>query len=76
MNDVPGVDMSSGSLGQGISAAVGMALSAKLSESEPPGWPDFALYTAVTMPLRTSLAVFFNGRSKRIIRGEYGKGYY
>ena len=27
----PGVDMSSGSLGQGISAAVGMALSAKLS---------------------------------------------
>ncbi len=31
MNDVPGVDMSSGSLGQGISCAVGMALSAKLS---------------------------------------------
>ena len=31
MNDVPGVDMSSGSLGQGISAAVGMALSAKLT---------------------------------------------
>ena len=29
--DIPGVDMSSGSLGQGISAAVGMALSAKLS---------------------------------------------
>ena len=29
--DTPGVDMSSGSLGQGISAAVGMALSAKLS---------------------------------------------
>lgn len=29
---IPGVDMSSGSLGQGISAAVGMALSAKLSE--------------------------------------------
>ena len=28
---IPGVDMSSGSLGQGISAAVGMALSAKLS---------------------------------------------
>ncbi len=27
----PGIDMSSGSLGQGISAAVGMALSAKLS---------------------------------------------
>jgi transketolase len=31
MQEVPGVDMSSGSLGQGISAAVGMALSAKLS---------------------------------------------
>ncbi len=31
MKYIPGVDMSSGSLGQGISAAVGMALSAKLS---------------------------------------------
>ena len=31
MKKVPGVDMSSGSLGQGISAAAGMALSAKLS---------------------------------------------
>ena len=31
MNDTPGVDMTSGSLGQGISAAVGMAVSAKLS---------------------------------------------
>ena len=31
MKHTPGVDMSSGSLGQGISAAVGMALSAKLS---------------------------------------------
>ena len=31
MNHIPGVDMSSGSLGQGISAAVGMAISAKLS---------------------------------------------
>ncbi len=31
MQDLPGIDMSSGSLGQGISAAVGMALSAKLS---------------------------------------------
>ncbi len=36
---IPGVDMSSGSLGQGISAAVGMALSAKLSK-EP-----FRVYT-------------------------------
>ena len=29
MNDTPGVDMSTGSLGQGISAAVGMALAAR-----------------------------------------------
>ena len=29
MNDTPGVDMSTGSLGQGVSAAVGMALAAK-----------------------------------------------
>jgi transketolase len=29
MNDTPGVDMSTGSLGQGISAAVGMAIAAK-----------------------------------------------
>ena len=32
MQHTPGVDMSSGSLGQGISVAVGMALSAKLSD--------------------------------------------
>ncbi|MGN0354218.1 MAG: transketolase [Muricoprocola sp.] len=31
MQHIPGVDMSSGSLGQGVSVAVGMALSAKLS---------------------------------------------
>ena len=36
---IPGVDMSSGSLGQGISAAVGMALGAKLSGK------DFRVYT-------------------------------
>lgn len=34
MKHIPGVDMSSGSLGQGISAAAGMALSAKLSGEE------------------------------------------
>ena len=34
MKHIPGVDMSSGSLGQGISAAVGMALSAKLSNDD------------------------------------------
>ena len=32
MQHTPGIDMSSGSLGQGISAAVGMALSAKISK--------------------------------------------
>ena len=32
MNKIPGVDMSTGSLGQGISAAVGMALGAKLDK--------------------------------------------
>lgn len=34
MQHIPGVDMSSGSLGQGISAAVGMALSAKLRKMD------------------------------------------
>lgn len=33
MKHIPGVDMSSGSLGQGISAAVGMALSSKLDNA-------------------------------------------
>lgn len=34
MNKIPGVDMSTGSLGQGISAAVGMALGAKLDNKD------------------------------------------
>jgi len=34
MKSVPGVDMSTGSLGQGISAAVGMAMAGKLDEKE------------------------------------------
>ncbi len=34
MNTVPGIDMSTGSLGQGISTACGMALSAKLKKQE------------------------------------------
>lgn len=34
MNTVPGVDMSTGSLGQGVSAACGMALAAKQSGSD------------------------------------------
>ena len=39
MKHIPGVDMSSGSIGQGISAAVGMAISAKLSDD------DYRVYT-------------------------------
>ena len=39
MKHIPGVDMSSGSLGQGISAAVGMAISVKLSNE------DYRVYT-------------------------------
>ena len=39
MKHTPGVDMSTGSLGQGISAAVGMALSAKVQNK------DFSVYT-------------------------------
>lgn len=39
MNKIPGVDMSTGSLGQGISAAVGMALGAKLDGA------DYRVYT-------------------------------
>ena len=40
MKQIPGVDMSSGSLGQGISAAVGMALGAKLSNEN---WRVFTI---------------------------------
>jgi len=39
MKHIPGVDMSSGSLGQGISVAVGMAISAKLTGD------DYRVYT-------------------------------
>ncbi len=34
MNDLPGIDMSTGSLGQGISAAVGMALAGKVDNKD------------------------------------------
>ena len=34
MNDIPGVDMSSGSLGQGLSVANGIAMSAKLDNKK------------------------------------------
>ena len=34
MKHIPGIDMSSGSLGQGLSAAVGMALAAKLDDKD------------------------------------------
>ena len=39
MKHIPGVDMSSGSLGQGISAAVGMAIAVKLDNA------DYRVYT-------------------------------
>ena len=39
MKHIPGVDMSSGSLGQGISAAVGMAIAAKFDNA------DYRVYT-------------------------------
>ncbi len=39
MNDLSGIDMSTGSLGQGISAAVGMALAGKLDKK------DYRVYT-------------------------------
>ena len=39
MKHIPGVDMSSGSLGQGISAAVGMAIAGKLDDA------DYRVYT-------------------------------
>ena len=41
MNDTPGVDMSTGSLGQGISAAVGMAIAGKLDGK------DYRVYAAL-----------------------------
>lgn len=41
MNDVPGIDMSTGSLGQGISAAVGMALAGKIDNK------DYRVYTVL-----------------------------
>ena len=34
MNDLPGIDMSTGSLGQGVSTAVGMALSGKVDNKD------------------------------------------
>lgn len=40
MQEIPGIDMSTGSLGQGISVAVGMALSARLSKED---WHVYAL---------------------------------
>lgn len=40
MKKIPGVDMSTGSLGQGISAAVGMALGAKIDKAD---WKTYVL---------------------------------
>ncbi|MDY4670335.1 MAG: transketolase [Oliverpabstia sp.] len=39
MKNIPGIDMSSGSLGQGISAAVGMAIAGKMDQA------DYRVYT-------------------------------
>jgi transketolase len=41
MNEIPGVDMSTGSLGQGVSTAVGMALAGKLDKK------DYRVYTVL-----------------------------
>lgn len=41
MKQIPGVDMSSGSLGQGVSAAVGMALAGKMDQA------DYRVYTVL-----------------------------
>ena len=41
MKHIPGVDMSSGSLGQGLSAAVGMALAGKMNKK------DYRVYTVM-----------------------------
>ena len=41
MKQIPGVDMSSGSLGQGVSCAVGMALAGKLDKA------DYRVYTVL-----------------------------
>lgn len=41
MNDIPGIDMSTGSLGQGISCAVGMALAGKIDNK------DYRVYTVL-----------------------------
>jgi transketolase len=41
MNKTPGIDMSTGSLGQGVSAACGMALAAKLDNK------DYRVYTVL-----------------------------
>ena len=40
MKHIPGVDMSTGSLGQGISAAVGMALAGRLKKAD---WRVYAI---------------------------------
>ena len=41
MKKIPGIDMSSGSLGQGISTAVGMAMAGKMDNA------DYRVYTMV-----------------------------
>ena len=55
MNSVPGVDMSTGSLGQGISAACGMALGAKHAGSAVNGTTETVMNSA---PLEDKLRAF------------------
>ncbi len=62
MKHIPGVDMSSGSLGQGISAAVGMAISAKFQMM-------ITEYThfleTVRDPGRTGMGSFYVSRTQK-----------
>lgn len=71
MNDTPGVDMSTGSLGQGISAACGMALSAKLSGE------GFRVYAVlgdgeIEEGQVWEAAMFAAGRAFEIVRNSIG----
>ena len=51
MKHIPGVDMSSGSLGQGISCAVGMALAGKMDHK------DYRSYPTVLLPEQTTFVL-------------------
>ena len=61
MKHIPGVDMSTGSLGLGISAACGMALSAKISEKKYRVWtiPRKVRYGRLQCLQRTTDLIIF-----------------